>query len=132
MLENRRAGRYRRGAGKETGVLGRFVLRWLFNAVAIYVTTQIVSGIRVPDTPSILLSALALGLINASIRWALLILTLPLNVLTLGLFTLVVNALMLYVVAAVTPMEIDSFFSAFLGALLIAIISTGLSHLARR
>ncbi len=113
-------------------MLGRFVLRWLFNAVAIYVTTQIVSGIRVPDTPSILLSALALGLINASIRWALLILTLPLNVLTLGLFTLVVNALMLYVVAAVTPMEIDSFFSAFFGALLIAIISTGLSHLARR
>ncbi len=113
-------------------MLGGFLLRWIFNAIAIFVTTKIVTGIRLPDTESILVAALVLGLVNASIRWVLLVLTLPLNILTLGLFTLVVNTLMLYLVAAVTPMQIDSFLSAFMGALLIAIISTFLSHLAGR
>ncbi len=113
-------------------MLGGFLLRWIFNAIAIFVTTRIVTGIRLPDTESILIAALVLGLVNASIRWVLLVLTLPLNILTLGLFTLVVNTLMLYLVAAVTPMQIDSFLSAFMGALLIAIISTFLSHLAGR
>lgn len=113
-------------------MLGGFLLRWLFNSIAIYVTTRIVTGIRVPDTASVLVAALVLGLVNASIRRVLLILTLPINLLTLGLFTLVLNALMLYIVAAVTPMQIDSFWAAFVGALLIAIISTGLSHLFGR
>ncbi len=113
-------------------MLGGFLLRWVFNAIAIYVTTRIVTGIHLPNAESILIAALVLGLVNASIRWILLVLTLPLNILTLGLFTLVVNALMLYLVAAVTPMQIDSFWAAFLGALLIAIISTFLSHLAGR
>lgn len=113
-------------------MIGGFLLRWIFNAIAIYVTTRIVTGIRLPDIESVLIAALVLGLVNASIRWFFLVLTLPLNIITLGLFTLVVNALMLYVVAAVTPMQIDSFGAAFLGALLIAIISTFLSHLAGR
>jgi putative membrane protein len=113
-------------------MLGGFLVRWLFNSVAIYITTRVVTGIRVPDTASVIIAALVLGLVNASIRWFVLILTLPLNIVTLGLFTLVVNALMLYIVAAVTPMQIDSFWAAFVGALLIAIISTGLSHLFGR
>lgn len=113
-------------------MFGGFLVRWLFNSIAIYVTTRVVTGIRVPDTASVIVAALVLGLVNASIRWVVLILTLPLNILTLGLFTLVVNALMLYIVAAVTPMRIDSFWAAFIGALLIAIISTGLSHLFGR
>jgi putative membrane protein len=113
-------------------MLGGFLLRWLFNAIAIFIATKIISGLRVPDLAGALVAALVLGLVNASIRWIVLVLTLPLNMVTLGLFTLVVNALMLYIVAAVTPLEIDSFWAAFLGALLIAIISTGLSHLVRR
>lgn len=113
-------------------MFGGFLVRWLFNSIAIYLTTLVVKGIRVPDTASVIIAALVLGLVNASIRWFVLILTLPLNILTLGLFTLVVNALMLYIVAAVTPMQIDSFWAAFVGALLIAIISTGLSHVFGR
>ena len=113
-------------------MFGGFLARWLFNSIAIYVTTRIVTGIRVPDTTSVIIAALVLGMVNASIRWILLILTLPINILTLGLFTLVINALMLYIVAAVTPMQIDSFWAALVGALLIAIISTGLSHLFGR
>lgn len=106
-----------------------FLLRWLFNTVAIYVTTRIVSGLRVPDLGGAIIAALVLGIVNAIIRPIILLLTLPVNVVTLGLFTLIVNTLMLYVVAWITPsLQISGFGAAFIGALLIAIISTLLSH----
>jgi putative membrane protein len=105
-------------------------LRWLFNTVAIYATTRIVSGLRVPDLGGAVVAALVLGIVNAFIRPIILLLTLPVNILTLGIFTLVVNTLMLYIVAWITPsLQISGFGSAFIGALLIAIISTLLSHL---
>ncbi|MGH2405480.1 MAG: phage holin family protein [bacterium] len=113
-------------------MLGGFLLRWLINAIAIYVTTRLVPGITVPDTAGVIVAALVLGLVNATIRWVVLVLTLPLNIVTLGLFTLVVNALMLYVVQAVTSLRIVSFGAAFIGALIIAVVSTILSHLTGR
>ncbi len=114
-------------------MFGGFLLRWLFNAIAMYVTTLLPIGIRAADTGTIIVAALVLGLVNASIRWILLILTLPLNIVTLGLFTLVINALMLYIVRAVVPgFQFANFWSAFVGALIIAVVSTGLSHLAGR
>jgi putative membrane protein len=113
--------------------LGGFLIRWLFNSLAIYVTTLLPIGIRVPSTGTIILAALVLGLVNASIRWIVLAFTLPLNIVTLGLFTLVVNALMLYIVRAIVPgFQFDNFWAAFWGALVIAIVSTGLSHLTGR
>jgi putative membrane protein len=115
-------------------MLARFLLRWLFNTIAIYVATQIIPGLRSPTLTAIMIAALVLGLVNASIRWVLLILTLPINILTLGLFTLVVNALMLYVVSLIVPsaLQISGFWAAFWGALLIAVVSMILNHLARR
>ncbi|MGH7753434.1 MAG: phage holin family protein, partial [Gemmatimonadales bacterium] len=106
-------------------MIGRFLARWLFNAVAIYLTTLIIPGIQVPPpTPlNTIIAALILGVVNAFIRPSVLILTLPVNVITLGLFTLVVNTLMLYLVAASGTLQIASFGAAFIGALLIAIIS---------
>jgi putative membrane protein len=106
-----------------------FLLRWFFNTIAIYLTTRLISGLRVPDFGGAVVAALVLGIVNAVIRPLLLLLTLPLNLLTVGLFTLVINAVMLYLVAAVTPLEIHSVGSAFIGALLIAILSTVLSRL---
>ncbi|MGH2398901.1 MAG: phage holin family protein [bacterium] len=106
-----------------------FLLRWFFNAVAIYLTTRIISGLRVPDALGAMLAALVLGIVNAIIRPLILLLTLPINIVTLGLFTLVINTIMLYIVAAVTPLAIANFWAAFIGALLIAIISTLLSRL---
>lgn len=105
------------------------LLRWLFNTVAIYGATRILSGLRVPDLGGAIIAALVLGIVNAVIRPIVLLLTLPVNIVTLGLFTLVVNTIMLYLVAAVTPLEIGSFWAAFVGAVLIAIISTLLSRL---
>jgi putative membrane protein len=109
-----------------------FVLRWLANGVAIYLTTRIVPGISVPDFLGALLAALVLGIVNAVIRPVVLLLTLPLNILTLGLFTLLVNTLMLYLVAAITPLHIAGFWPAFLGALVISAISVILTRILPR
>lgn len=110
-----------------------FFLRWLFNAIAIYLTTRIIQGLQIPDFTTALIAALVLGIVNAFIRPIVLLLTLPINLLTLGLFTLIVNTLMLYLVAAVVrSFVITSFSSALIGALLIAIISTLLSHIFAR
>ncbi|MBI2247115.1 MAG: phage holin family protein [Armatimonadetes bacterium] len=110
-----------------------FLLRWLFNAIAIYFTTRIIQGLQIPDFTTALIAALVLGIVNAFIRPIVLLLTLPINLLTLGLFTLIVNTLMLYLVAAVVrSFVITSFWSALIGAVLIAIISTLLSHIFAR
>lgn len=106
-----------------------FLLRWLFNTIAIYLATRIIAGLRVPDLGGAVVAALVLGIVNAFIRPLILLLTLPLNIVTLGVFTLVVNTIMLYIVAAVTPLSISGFWAAFIGALLIAVISTVLSRL---
>jgi putative membrane protein len=108
------------------------LLRWLFNAVAIYLTTLIIRGITVPDFTAAAVAALVLGIVNAFIRPLVLILTLPVNILTLGLFTLVVNALMLYIVSAITALHVTTFWAALVGALLIALISMGLSYVLVR
>jgi putative membrane protein len=107
----------------------RFVIRWLINAVALYVTTLIVPGVKVPNFGAALLAALVLGIVNAVIRPIALILTLPFNILTLGLFTFVVNAGMLYLVSSVTALRLDGFLAAFLGAIVLSVVSTVLTHL---
>lgn len=106
-----------------------FIVRWLINAVALYITTLIVKGVRVPDFVAALVAALVLGIVNAVIRPVALILTLPFNILTLGLFTFVVNAGMLYLVSKVTALRLDNFWSAFLGAIVLSIVSAVLTHL---
>jgi putative membrane protein len=106
-----------------------FLARWLINAVALYLTTLVVKGVRVPDFGAALLAALVLGIVNAVIRPAALILTLPLNILTLGAFTFVVNAGMLYLVSKVTALRLDSFWAAFLGAIVLSVVSAVLTRL---
>ncbi len=107
-----------------------FLLRVIFNSVAIFLTTRVIHGLSIPDFTTAIVAALVLGLVNAFIRPIVLLLTLPLNILTLGLLTLVINGLMLYLVALVVPnFQISSFWAAVFGALLIAVISTLLSHL---
>lgn len=106
-----------------------FVARWLITALALYLTTLIVPGIHAPDAGTLLVAGLVLGVVNAIIRPVVLVLTLPLSLVTLGLFALVVNALMLYLVAAVTPLEISTFWAGVVGALLISIFSAVLSRL---
>jgi putative membrane protein len=110
-----------------------FLIRWLLNSVAMYLTTVIVPGVRTPDFGGAVIAALILGIVNAIIRPVILLLTLPVTIVTLGLFTLVINTLMLYVVARIVPsyLQLSGFGAAFLGALLITIISAILSSILR-
>jgi putative membrane protein len=109
-----------------------FVLRWAINAAAIYLTAQLLPGVRVPGVGAAVVAALVLGVVNAVIRPLVFVLTLPLTILTLGLFTLVVNGLMLSLVAMVTALQVTSFWWALAGALVISLISMTLSALLIR
>ena len=107
-----------------------FLIRWLINAVALYLTTLVVPGVRVSNFGGAVLAALVLGVVNAVLRPVLLLLTLPINILTLGLFTFVVNAFMLYLVAVTThQLVLQSAPAAFVGAIVLSVISFILSHL---
>lgn len=102
----------------------RFLLHWLVVAAALWIATNIVPGVHVASTGNLLLAALVLGLVNALIRPILVIVTLPITVLTLGLFYLVVNALAFALAAALVPgFTVRSFTSALLGALVVSVVS---------
>ncbi len=107
------------------------LLRWLLNAVALWLTTEIVPGITFtePGLWPILIAALVLGLVNAVVRPVMILLTLPLTILTLGLFLLVVNGLSLSIVVALTPMAVTGFGTTILAALVLTLISTALNAL---
>ncbi len=96
---------------------------WLATAIGLGFATLFVSGIKAKNFVAFLIAATVLGLINAFIRPALWFLTAPLSILTFGLFALVINALMIMLAAAlVADFEVKGFGSAFLGAIIMAII----------
>ncbi len=101
-----------------------FVLRWSINLLALVIAAALIPGIRIQSIEMGILAAGFLGIVNAFIRPVVLVLTLPINLLSLGLFTLVINAAMLKLVAAAVPgLVIDSFSAAFFGALIISVAS---------
>jgi putative membrane protein len=109
-----------------------FVFRWIITTVAVMIVPVFISGIRYDTWPSLIGAALLLGILNAFVRPVLLILSAPLILLTLGFFILIINALMLRLVPSmVIGFHVDSFGSAFWGALLISIISWILSAFFR-
>jgi len=97
------------------------LVRWIVSAIALYLTSRIVRGIVVDGLASLLLAAAMIGVINAFVRPVVLLLTLPLSVVTLGLFVLVVNAAMLALASAFVPgFEVRGFGSALVGWLLLS------------
>jgi len=101
-----------------------FFLRWAVNLLALVTAGSLIPGIKIQSITMGIVAAGILGIVNAVIRPIVLILTLPINILTLGLFTLVVNALLLELVAEFVPgFSVENFGAAFLGALVISIIS---------
>ena len=105
-------------------------LKWLALAIAIMFTGWVIPGITISSFVSALIAAIVIALVNLFIKPILIFLTLPINILTLGLFILVINALLFLFVAYLVPgVEIDGFWSAFLGALLLTILSLGISWL---
>lgn len=108
----------------------RIVVSLLLNALALIATAYIVPGVSVDSFQTALLAAIVLGLLNAFIRPILLVLTLPLNIMTLGLFTFVVNAIVLWIVTLVVKgLQIESMLTTILAAIVLSVVSTALSML---
>jgi putative membrane protein len=124
----------------------RLLVRWLVNAVALLVAAWLVPGIRRgapgrtpagPDWGTLLVVALIFGLVNAVIRPIVIFLSLPLEIITLGLFTFVINALMLLLTSGIAQrldlnFLVDGFRPAFVGALVISIVSFLLNRTVAR
>jgi len=97
------------------------VIRWLVSAAALYVTSLIVRGIEIQGIFPLLFAAVTIGVLNAVVRPFVLLLTLPLTILTLGLFTLIVNATMFWMAAkVVVGFNVHGFWSALGGWLLMS------------
>jgi putative membrane protein len=100
------------------------LLRWLILTSGIIIASYLLEGIHVSGFFSAFLAAALLGIMNALFRPILILLTLPINILSLGLFTFVINALMLMLVSGViSGFEVHGFWTALLGSLIISIIS---------
>ena len=104
------------------------LVKWLALALAIMFVGWVVPGITVSSFLTALIASVAIALVNLVIKPILVFLTLPINILTLGLFILFINALLFMFVAYLVPgVEVDGFWSAFLGALLLSLLSIAIS-----
>jgi len=108
----------------------QWVAIWLINTAALVSLPYLMSSVTVSSFGAALLAALVLGLVNALIKPALILLTLPVTVLTLGLFIFVLNGLLFWLVSGIVPgFQVAGFWSAIGGALLYSVISWALSTL---
>jgi putative membrane protein len=108
----------------------RLLLTWLINAAALMALPYLMNSVTVTNIGSALVAALVLGLVNTLIRPVLVVLTLPVTLLSLGLFILVINALLFWLVShLVAGFHVTGFGSAFLAAILYSVISWALSTL---
>jgi putative membrane protein len=110
----------------------RFVFRWAVTTIAVMVASSVIRGIRYDTVAALIGASLLLGILNAFVRPFLLIISVPLILLTLGLFILVLNGLLLLLVPhVVVGFHVDSFWSAFWGAIVISLVSWLLSAFFR-
>lgn len=101
-----------------------FLLHWGITALSLWVASHIFSGLTFDDASSLIISALLLGFANAIVKPLLIVLTLPLTLLTFGLFLLVINALMILLVAwLVKGFKVSSFWTAFFASIFISLLS---------
>ena len=108
----------------------RLLLTWLINAAALFAVPYLMHSVSVNSAGAALVAALVLGLVNTLVRPVLVLLTLPVTVLSLGLFIFILNGFMFWLVAQVVDgFHVDSFWAAIGGALLYSVISWALSTL---
>lgn len=106
------------------------IIRWILLALTLLFTAWLLPGIHLAGFWPALWAALVIGIINVFIRPILMIITIPINIITLGLFTLILNALLLLLVARIVPgFIIDGFLSALLGSIIISIVSVFINRL---
>jgi|SRR5579862_6851692 len=110
----------------------RFFLHWIITAIALGAAARLVPGIHIASGPVLVVAALVLGFVNAIVRPVLVLLTLPLTVLTLGIFYFIVNGAAFGLAAALVPgFTVASLGAAILGSLVVALVSSLFAWLIR-
>ncbi len=108
------------------------ILRWVLSMVSLWLVSWVLKGIEVSGFWALLFASLVLGIFNALIRPVLILLTLPLTVLTLGLFTFVINGFLLWLTGQVVRgFEVHGFLTAFVAAILLAVFNSVINWLVR-
>ncbi|HAR96170.1 MAG TPA: hypothetical protein DCR97_09440 [Deltaproteobacteria bacterium] len=103
----------------------RILVNWIITTIAIIVSAYLLSGVKISNIGAAIVAAAVLGLINAILRPVLVLLTLPLTILSLGLFIFILNAILVLLASAIVPgFEVRNFWWALLFSLLFSIIST--------
>ena len=109
----------------------RFIVHWLITALAVIISAYLLPGVKVAGFIPALVTALVLGILNTFIKPVLILLTLPLTLVTLGLFTLVINALLILLTSAIVPgFDVRNFGWALLFSLVLSILNSVLHALA--
>ena len=113
--------------------LKAFIQRWIISTVSVLVASHVVPGISYGNWRDLLVATLVLGLLNSFLRPVLMLLSLPLLIFTLGLFTIVINAVLLLLVSWLLHdhFQVNGFWSAFWGALVISLVSLLLNSMTR-
>jgi putative membrane protein len=111
-------------------MLIHLLVSWLIAALALWIVAQVIPGILVRDFPSAFVATAVIAIVNATIGPILKFLTFPLTILTLGLFLLIINAILLKLASLFTPgFKVHGFLSAVLGSLVLTILTAILRHL---
>lgn len=102
----------------------QFLIKWAINTIALDIAVLIVKGITVSGVFSLAIASLVIGFLNASLKPIMLVLTLPLNILSMGMFTLVINTIMILIASQVVRgFDVSSFWAAFTASILMSIVS---------
>ncbi|MDQ2933017.1 MAG: phage holin family protein [bacterium] len=109
------------------------IIHWLVSAVAVFIAAYLLPGVDVSGIGTVLIVAVVLGALNAILKPVLFVLTLPITILTLGLFALVLNAAMVLLASwIVEGFKVDGFIWALLFALIVSLISSVLNSVAKK
>jgi putative membrane protein len=101
-----------------------FILKLLLSAVAVYIADYLIDGVTINSLTTTLIVAIVLGLLNAIVKPLLVILTIPVTILTLGLFLLVINVIIVYIAAALVPgFAVTGFISALLFSIVVSLVT---------
>lgn len=110
----------------------QFLLNLLLSGLAVFVSGRIIPGVVIDTFVTSIVVAVILGIVNAIIKPVLIVLTLPINIVTLGLFSLVINAVMILLVDALVPgFSVDGFWTALIFSLVLSVVSTVLLMIVR-
>jgi putative membrane protein len=110
--------------------MGHLLINWLLSALSLVIVAHVIAGFRISGLGAALIAAIVIGLVNGTLGFFLKVVTFPLSVLTLGLFWLVINALMLKLASAFVPgFQVDGFFPAFFGAIVLSLVNMALRFL---